>query len=88
MSKSESIKSASINLALIAELKSFVQDQAGEDALYSTPNEFIRDLIRHEKLEQEAGQPRHGILEGHQDVIQGRIVKFSGNLRKALETLK
>lgn len=88
MIKNESIKSTSLNLALTTELKAFVQDQAGDDTLYSTPSEFIRDLIRHEKLKQEAAQLRQGILEGYQDVIQGRSVKFSGDLRKALETLK
>ena len=42
-------KAKSINIPLTDELKDFVTSQAGDGTMYSTPSEYIRDLIRHDR---------------------------------------
>lgn len=38
----------SLNLSLTKELRKFVDNRAGVDGVFSTPSEYIRDLIRHD----------------------------------------
>jgi antitoxin ParD1/3/4 len=76
--------SNSLNLALTDELKKFIQSQSGEGTLFSTPSEYVRDLIRHEKERKEAAELRASIIEGYQDAISGKTVKFSGDLEADL----
>ncbi len=77
--------SNSLNLSLTDELKNFVQENSGNGTLYSTPSEYVRDLIRHEKERQEAQDLRNGIIQGYQDVINERTVPFSGDLKADLK---
>lgn len=75
----------SLNLNLTNDLKKFISEQSGDDSLYSTPSEYVRDLIRKDKERKEAAELRKGILEGYSDVIAGRTRKFSGDLLKDLK---
>ncbi len=77
-------KSHSLNIPLTDELKKFVVDQSGEGTLYSTPSEYVRDLIRHEVERKKAADLRNSIIEGYQDVIEGNTMEFSGDLKKDL----
>jgi antitoxin ParD1/3/4 len=77
--------SNSLNLSLTDELKRFIQSQLGEGTLFSTPSEYVRDLIRHEKERKEASELRSSIIEGYQDAISGKTVKFSGDLKADLK---
>jgi antitoxin ParD1/3/4 len=79
---------ATMNLSLTDELKSFVQKNSGEGTLYSTPSEFIRDAIRERKEQMEAASLRNGILEGYQDIINGRTVQFNGSVREVIAEVK
>lgn len=88
MRREKEIKSKTLNLALTEELRRFVQSQAGENTLYSTPSEYVRDLIRHEKERKEAADFRNAILEGYMDAIHGRTIEFSGDLRADLKRAK
>lgn len=38
--------SSSLNISLTDELRNFVNSRASDQDLYSTPSEYIRDLIR------------------------------------------
>lgn len=80
--------SNSLNLPLTDELKKFVTESSGSGTLYSTPSEFVRDLIRREKRSQEALALRTSIIEGYQDAIQGRTLEFSGDLKSDLKRYK
>lgn len=80
--------SSSINLSLTDELRAFVDNNCGDDKLYSTPSEFMRDLLREKKERQEAAELRDGVLSGYQDIIQGRVVEFKGNLRSSMKEAK
>ena len=80
--------SSSINLSLTDELRAFVDANSGDGTLYATPSEFVRDLLRQQKVRQEAAAARDAILEGYEDAVAGRTVPFKGDLRRLLKKVK
>lgn len=72
---------SSINLSLTDELRAFINENSGDGTLYSTPSEFLRDILREKKQRLEAAKLRDAILEGFQDAVSGRSTRFSGDLR-------
>ncbi len=80
--------STTLNLSLTDELRTFVDSNCGNGTLYATPSEFVRDLLRQRKLQQEAQAIREGILAGYQDAIAGRTVEFKGDLQSLLKKTK
>ena len=78
----------SLNLSLTDELRAFIDQNTGDGTLYSTPSEFVRDILRRHKLQQEAGQVRDAIIEGYQDAIAGRTLAFQGDLQRLLKNVK
>ena len=79
---------STLNLSLTDELREFVDQNSGDGTLYATPSEFVRDLLRQRKLQQEAVLVRDAILDGYQDAIEGRTVVFQGDLRSILKKAK
>jgi len=80
--------SKSLNLSLTDELRSFIDRNSGDGTLFSTPSEFLRDVLREKKERMESAAVRAAILEGYQDVTAGRLVEFKGNLRSTLKEAK
>ena len=80
--------SGTLNLSLTDELRAFVNSSSGDGTLYATPSEFVRDLLRQRKTQEEAWQARQGILEGYQDALAGRTVEFKGDLKSLMDTEK
>jgi antitoxin ParD1/3/4 len=76
---------SSINLSLTDELRAFVDRNTGDGTLYATPSEFLRDVLREKKHRMDAAATRDAILEGYQDLIEGRVVEFTGDIRKAMK---
>ena len=76
---------STLNLSLTNELREFIDRNCGDGTLYATPSEFVRDILRQKKLQQEAAAARDAILEGYQDAIAGRVVAFDGDLKSMLE---
>ena len=76
---------STLNLSLTDELRSFVDQNCGDGTFYSTPSEFVRDLLRQKKIKQEAAEAREGILEGFQDIVAGRTTEYTGNLQEMLK---
>ena len=72
---------SSINLSLTDELRNFINENSGDGTLYSTPSEFLRDILREKKQHLEASELRDSILEGLQDAVKDRTVEYSGDLR-------
>ena len=68
--------SSSINLSLTNELRRYVDERASDNDLYSTPSEYIRDLIRQDMQNQAIA--RH-VLGGLEDIKQGRFSNLSIN---------
>lgn len=77
--------SSSLNLSLTDELRDFVNQHSGDGTLYATPSEFVRDILRQRKLQLEAQKLREGILEGFQDVVDGRLQEFKGSLEDVMK---
>lgn len=74
----------SLNLSLTDELWAFVDRNCGDGTPYATPSEYVRDLLRQQKLRQEGAEARDAILEGYQDAIAERTVEFCGDLGSLL----
>lgn len=71
--------STTLKLSLTNELRAFIDQNSGEGTLYTTPSEFVRDLLRKKKEELDAATIRDAILEGYQDAMKGRTVAYRGN---------
>ncbi len=80
--------STSINLSLTDELRAFLDANSGDGTLYATPSEYVRDLLRQQKVRQEAAAARDAILEGYQDAIDGRTYEYQGDLRSLLSKVQ
>jgi antitoxin ParD1/3/4 len=68
-------------LTLTDELRTFLDENSGDGSLYATPSEFVRALIREKKERLEAAAFRQAVLEGYDDVIQGRTLPLREDLR-------
>ena len=66
---------STINLSLTDELRAFIDSNCGDNGLYATPSEFLRDLLREKKMRQEAAAVR--------DEIE-RIQDYSLGLKSAV----
>jgi antitoxin ParD1/3/4 len=75
----------SLNLSLTDELRAFIDKNSGDGTLYATPSEFVRDILRRHKAQEEAAQVRDALIEGYQDAIAGRAVEFKGDLKSLLK---
>ena len=61
------------------ELKDFIVKLSGQGTLYSTPSEYVRDLLRHDAEKKMAADLRVSIIQGYQDAIAKNVIEFSGN---------
>lgn len=61
---------SSLNLSLTDELRKFVDSRTGENGFYSTPSEYLRELIRKDMNEQGVVS---NVLVGLEDIKEGRF---------------
>ena len=61
---------SSLNLSLTDELREFVNSRTGDDGVYATPSEYLRDLIRRDM---ESQRVVGHILGGVGDIRHGRF---------------
>lgn len=61
---------SSLNLSLTDELRLFMDSHTGDQGLYATPSEYLRDLIRKDMADQ--GVLSH-VLKGLDDVKKSRF---------------
>lgn len=79
---------STINLSLTDELRAFIDENCGDHSLYATPSEFLRSLLREKKEKQEITDLRNSILEGFDDALYKRTIKFDGSLDSTLKKAK
>lgn len=87
-SRSELIMGSTLNVSLTNELRTFVDENCGDNSLYATPSEFVRDLIRQRKAQQDAAAVRDSIIQGYEDAIRGRTKEFKGDLKALIKAAK
>ena len=80
--------SRSINLSLTDELRAFIDDRSGEGTTYATPSEFVRAVLREKKEREAADALREGVLAGYQDILSGRAVEYTDDLKSMLASRK
>jgi antitoxin ParD1/3/4 len=66
--------SSSLNVSLTDELRRFVDTRASDQDVYSTPSEYIRDLIRRDM---EGAAIRAKVRRGLDDIKNNRFAKES-----------
>lgn len=66
--------SSSLNVSLTDELRRFVDSRASDDDVYSTPSEYIRDLIRRDM---EGTAVLTKVRRGLDDIKNNRFAKES-----------
>lgn len=66
--------SSTLNLQLTTELRRYIDMRASDNDIYSTPSEYIRDLVRRDM---EDWLVVSGIVKGLKEVGGGRFVKES-----------
>lgn len=59
---------SSMNLSLTDELRDFVNSRTGDNGVYATPSEYLRDLIRHDM---EAQAVVAHVTAGLEDLAKG-----------------
>jgi len=77
--------SGSLNLSLTDELRSFIDKNSGEGTMFATPSEYVRSLLREKKERQDAATLRRGVLEGYQDIKEGRFLKYEGSVQGLID---
>jgi antitoxin ParD1/3/4 len=75
---------STLNLSLTDDLRAFVDEQSGDGTLYATPSEFVRDLLRKQKLQMESEKLRAGVIEGFRDAAENRVHQFKGSVRELM----
>lgn len=78
----------SISLGITKNLRAFLNASSGDESSSSTPNEFVLALIRQEMERVDASDVRRAVLQGYDDVLQGRTRKYTGDLRAMLEQFR
>ena len=61
---------SSMNLSLTDELRDFVNSRTGDNGVYATPSEYLRDLIRHDM---EAQAVVVHVTAGLEDLAKGLL---------------
>jgi antitoxin ParD1/3/4 len=76
-----------INARLSQPLAEFVGRMVGEDGLYETPSEYVRDLIRRDMERREIPFMQDAILSGYRDLSAGRAFESSGDFKTDMALL-
>lgn len=67
-----------VNARLTEPLARHVARVVGPHGLYETSSEYIRALIRRD-MHSESSEIYHSIIEGFEDIAEGRYFKSTGN---------
>ncbi len=76
-----------INARLSQPLAEFVGRMVGEDGLYETPSEYVRDLIRRDMERRDIPFMQDAILSGYRDLAAGRVFESSGDFKTDMALL-
>lgn len=77
-----------INARLSQPLSDFVDRMVGEDGLYETPSEYVRDLIRRDMERREGQWFQDAILAGYRDLAAGQVFASAGDFAADMKLLE
>ncbi|GHU45030.1 hypothetical protein AGMMS50289_15080 [Betaproteobacteria bacterium] len=77
-----------INARLSQPLSEFVGRMVGENGLYETPSEYVRDLIRRDMERRDGQFMQDAILTGYRDLAAGRVFASSGDFKSDMAALE
>ncbi|MGB0720614.1 MAG: ribbon-helix-helix domain-containing protein, partial [Bdellovibrionales bacterium] len=85
--------SENVNIRMDKRMIDYIDSFISPNGTYESRSEFIRDMIRKSMNTfppERAGKDdiAEGILEGYRDILEGRVIKYSGSLWKDLETFR
>ncbi|MFP6562682.1 type II toxin-antitoxin system ParD family antitoxin [Paraburkholderia sp. B3] len=76
-----------INARLSQPLAEFVSRMVGENGLYETPSEYVRDLIRRDMEKREGQFLQEAIAAGYRDLAAGRTFASTGDFKADMALL-
>lgn len=76
-----------INARLSQPLAEFVDRMVGEEGLYETPGEYVRDLIRRDMERRDAHVVQDSILAAYSDLAAGRVFASTGDFAADMNEL-
>jgi antitoxin ParD1/3/4 len=76
-----------INTRLSRPLAEFVEGLVGNEGLYDTPGEYVRDLIRRDMEQREGSMGHAAILSGYRDLAEGAVFESTGDFRQDMVKL-
>ena len=76
-----------INTRLSRPLAEFVEGLVGNEGLYDTPGEYVRDLIRRDMEQREGSMVHAAILAGYRDLAEGAVFESTGDFRRDMVKL-
>ena len=65
----------SLTLSLTRELRRFIDSQVGDEGVYSTPSEYVRDVIRRDRARLADNEAELRIMAGVKNVATGNIIE-------------
>ena len=65
---------SSLTLSLTQELRHFIDSQVGENGVYSTPSEYVRDVIRRDRERLADSEAEKRIMASVKDLATGDFV--------------
>ena len=79
---------APLKVPLPDELHEFVKSQSGDGTPFATADEYVSALIREERDKQDAANFRRAVLEGYQDILEGRVIEYKGDIMDVIRRVK
>jgi len=76
-----------VNARLSKPLAEHVNRMVGASGLFETPSEYIRSLIRRD-MENDSSLVYSSIIEGFEDINEGRFYQSTGDWKKDKELFK
>lgn len=77
-----------INARLTQPLAEFVDRMVGEEGLYETPSEYVRDLIRRDMERRDAHVVQESIFAAYNDLAAGRVFASTGDFAADMAELE
>ncbi len=87
LTQTETRKKRTVQVRLPEALMGHIEQQTGSEGQFADASDYIRDLIRHDAQSHE-GYINSRLDKSLNDIKNGRLVAFSGDLRQDVKTAR